>query len=103
MTIEEIRKCKLENVKDLVRFAWNNNIDLDYKIYDLEDNWDKKEIAAIISGLIDELGINAAYNFIKDVAEGDYRFVMEEDCEGLCPFTEHNFEELKDYILDQIS
>ena len=43
------------------------------------------------------------YEYVKNAATGDSPFAMEDDCGYLVPFTEADFEALRDHILERIS
>lgn len=100
MTIEEIKNCTLENVKDLVDFAHENDIEVP-DVYDLDT--DKDVFWNRIAELLDDSGIEMVYEYVKDAATGDSPFAMEDDCGYLVPFTEADFDALRDYILERIS
>ena len=100
MTIEEIESCTLEDVKDLVDFAHENDIEVP-DVYDLDT--DKDIFWNRIAELLDDSGIKMVYEYVKDAATGNSPFVMEDDCGYLVPFTETDFEALRDYILERIS
>lgn len=100
MTIEEIKNCRLENIKELVSFAHEKNIDVPY-VYDLEV--DKEIIRDTIIKLMNESGIELVYEYIKGAVKGKSPFVSEDNYGCLIPFAEKDLKELKEYILIQLS
>lgn len=100
MTIEEIKSCTSENVKDLVNFAHENNIEVP-DVYDLDT--DKDIFLNRIAELMSDSGIVLVHEYIKDAATGNSPFVTEDDCGYLVPFTESDFEALRNHILERIS
>lgn len=100
MKTEEIKNCRLENVKDLVSFAYEKNIQVPY-VYDLDN--DKDIINETIKKLMDESGIELVYEYIKSAAKGKSRYASEDNYGCLIPFTEKDFEQLKEYLLIQLS
>ena len=60
-------------------------------------------VSADKTSITKEFSMMTIDEYVKNAATGDSPFAMEDDCGYLVPFTEADFEALRDHILERIS
>lgn len=91
MTIEDVEKATLSDVKKLVSLANRHGIDV--TVYDIKA--DANILAGIISDKMENSGMDTVYNFIKDVAENRAPFAVIDNYENLASFGQEDLDDLK--------
>ena len=104
MEKSEVENCTMENAWELAEFAQDNGIYVKQG-YEVPDIWDLKDeddldyIYDIIKEIMLTSDLTVIYDYIKQAVEGNSRYAWEvKGC--LVPFTEEDFEQLKEAILE---
>lgn len=98
MTIEDVKKATIDDAKELLSLA--KQYDVDGDVYDLDA--DPYILADIISDKMKDSGIEAVYNFIKDVAESRSPLAVIDNYGDLRPFEEADLDDLKKRLCEKV-